>query len=135
MSESNLQANPYQPPTGVDDQDRAKETSTIGAICFWIGVVCWTIGFLSVFARNSPPLGWFLIATGLSVVAIVFCRKRYRVMAVILLILCVFSGTVATLTHYRRLETLRARESARAAEAAEIAEYEALMTRAAEQTP
>jgi heme/copper-type cytochrome/quinol oxidase subunit 1 len=133
-SESNLQANPYQPPAGVDIEERDADRAKIGMLCFWLAVVCWVIGFISFFIRNSPPLGWFLVAAGLLVPAIAYSGKPYRFLAVIALMLCILTGSITSLAHYRRLQALRAQQQAIEAEAAAIAEYEAAMIRAA-QTP
>ena len=118
MTHSSEQSNPYAPPVGVEDRRARKDRTKIGVVCLWAAVAPTVIGFVSVFLPNSPPLGWFLIAAALFVGAVCLAGKRYRMAAIVGLVLCLFAGGMVTIMHYRQRQEIRVRQQRMQAEQA-----------------
>ncbi|MCS7467859.1 hypothetical protein NZK35_14495 [Stieleria sp. ICT_E10.1] len=107
-----VRTNPYQsPPETVSHDTTKRQTGGLGKVCFWAGLAFASLGFLAMFIRNLPPLGFVLIALAFFVVTWIG-GQPYRKRAVVGIILCLVL-TGGTLFQMRLMHARLAAERAR----------------------
>ena len=108
-----IPTNPYQsPPETVSHDPADRQTGGFGKICFWAGLAFASLGFLAMFNRNLPPLGFVLIAFAFFVVTWIG-GQAYRKRAVVGITLCLVlaGGTLFQMRlMHARLTAERARQ-------------------------
>ena len=124
-----IRANPYQSPPETESQDSTDhQTGGFGKTCLWAGFAFASIGILSSFLPNLPPLGFVLIAFSFFVVTLIGGRgyRKRAFMGIMLCLVLAGSFLFQRLSMNAKLAVQRARQQAIAAERAARQAVEAM---------
>lgn len=97
-----MEDNPYESPIHRADAKPTGRRRALSIGCFWLAMAFATVGLISVFNRNSPPLGWFLLASFFFIGGVFVPRKSYRIAAIVGCVLCLLASAGTLITHYER---------------------------------